>query len=50
MHEWLLEQYKLALPQSFFGKALFYCLNNWTELKQYVSAVRLLQYSGINEH
>lgn len=35
-HEWLLEQYKVSQPQSSFGKALFYCLNNWTELNQYV--------------
>lgn len=36
-HEWLQEQYKFAQPQSSFGKALFYCLNNWTELCQYVT-------------
>ena len=36
LHSWLLEQYKMALPQSSFGKALFYCLNNWTALTQYV--------------
>jgi len=49
MHEWLLEQYKLALPQSSFGKALFYCLNNWTELKQYVSAGELSIDNNISE-
>lgn len=36
-HEWLQKQYSLALPKSSFGKALFYCLNNWTELTQYVT-------------
>jgi transposase len=35
-HSWLKEQYKFAQPKSTFGKALFYCLNNWTELNQYV--------------
>lgn len=35
-HKWLLEQYKFAQPKSSFGKALFYCLNNWKELCQYV--------------
>lgn len=36
-HEWLQQQYSLALPKSSFGKALFYCLNNWNELSQYVT-------------
>lgn len=36
-HLWLQEQYKLAQPKSSFGKALFYCLNNWAELNQYVT-------------
>jgi transposase len=36
-HEWLQEQYTFALPKSSFGKALFYCLNNWTSLIQYVT-------------
>ncbi len=35
-HKWLQEQYKFAQLQSSFGKALFYCLNNWNELCQYV--------------
>ena len=37
LHAWLQEQYAVAQPKSSFGKALFYCLNNWTELKQYVT-------------
>jgi transposase len=36
-HAWLQEQYSFAKPKSSFGKALFYCLNNWTELTQYLS-------------
>jgi hypothetical protein len=35
-HKWLQEQYTFAQPKSSYGKALFYCLNNWTELTQYV--------------
>lgn len=34
---WLQKQYALAQPKSSFGKALFYCLNNWNELKQYTT-------------
>jgi transposase len=36
-HKWLQEKYAIAQPKSSFGKALFYCLNNWTELTQYVN-------------
>lgn len=35
-YKWLQEQYTFAQPKSSFGKALFYCLNNWTALTQYV--------------
>jgi transposase len=35
-HAWLQKQYVSAQPKSSFGKALFYCLNNWNELTQYV--------------
>jgi transposase len=35
-HAWLQQQYLIAQPKSMFGKALFYCLNNWNELTQYV--------------
>jgi len=35
-HTWLQEQYLVAQPKSSFAKALFYCLNNWNELNQYV--------------
>ncbi len=35
-HGWLQRQYAMAQPKSSFGKALFYCLNNWNELIQYV--------------
>lgn len=37
LHRWLQSQYASAQPKSSFGKALFYCLNNWDELKQYVT-------------
>lgn len=37
LHDWLQKQYALAQPKSSFGKALFYCLNNWKELKQYTT-------------
>jgi hypothetical protein len=36
LHTWLQNQYMIAQPKSSFGKALFYCLNNWTELTQFV--------------
>jgi hypothetical protein len=36
-YDWLQKQYALAQPKSSFGKALFYCLNNWNELKQYTT-------------
>jgi hypothetical protein len=36
-HDWLQKQYALAQPKGSFGKALFYCLNNWSELKQYTT-------------
>jgi len=36
-HTWLQQQYVIAQPKSSFGKALFYCLNNWNELTQYVT-------------
>ena len=36
-HKWLQEQYTFAQPKSSFGKALFYCLNNWTALTQYTT-------------
>lgn len=36
-HAWLQAQYALAQPKSSFGKALYYCLNNWTFLTQYVT-------------
>jgi transposase len=37
LHGWLQKQYSISAPKSSFGKALFYCLNNWTELTQYVN-------------
>jgi transposase len=36
-HDWLQKQYVRAQPKSPFGKALYYCLNNWNELTQYVT-------------
>lgn len=36
LHGWLQKQYTIAQPKSAFAKALFYCLNNWNELTQYV--------------
>jgi transposase len=35
-HKWLQYQFSFVPPKNSFGKALFYCLNNWTELCQYV--------------
>jgi|AGTN01.1.fsa_nt_gi Transposase and inactivated derivatives len=35
-HAWLQKQYAVVPPKSSFGKTLFYCLNNWNELNQYV--------------
>lgn len=34
---WLENQYASVSPKSTFGKALFYCINNWKELTQYVN-------------
>lgn len=48
-HEWLQEQYKFAQPQSTFGKALFYCLNNWNELTQYVKDGDLAIDNNVSE-
>lgn len=36
MKEWFDKQVIIALPQSSFGKAVKYCLNNWTELNNYL--------------
>jgi transposase len=36
-HGWLQQQYAITPPKSSYGKALFYCLNNWNELTQYVN-------------
>jgi transposase len=36
MKSWLDHQSLLALPKSSFGKAIYYCLNNWTELNNYL--------------
>lgn len=36
MKTWLDKQVIIALPQSSFGKAVKYCLNNWTELNNYL--------------
>jgi transposase len=36
-YAWLQKQYACAQPKSSFAKALFYCLNNWQELTQYVT-------------
>lgn len=34
--EWMQKKYAITPPKSSFGKALFYCINNWNELTQYV--------------
>jgi hypothetical protein len=39
--KWIQQQYLIAQPKSAYGKALFYCLNNWTELTEYVKDGRL---------
>ncbi|MBU6455549.1 MAG: transposase [Cyanobacteria bacterium REEB67] len=36
MKQWLDEQSLVALPQSSFGKAVHYNLNNWAELNNYL--------------
>ncbi len=36
MRKWLDQNAILALPKSAFGKAIHYCLNNWTELTNYL--------------
>lgn len=36
MKTWLDAQVLIALPKSSFGKAVNYCLNNWTELTNYL--------------
>lgn len=36
MKKWLDQNALLALPKSSFGKAIHYCLNNWTELTNYL--------------
>ncbi len=36
MKKWLEEQSITALPRSAFGKGVNYCLNNWTELTNYL--------------
>lgn len=36
MKKWLDKQAIIALPKSSFGKAVHYCLNNWTELTNYL--------------
>lgn len=33
---WLQKEYLTAQPKSTYGKALFYNINNWKELKQYI--------------
>lgn len=41
MKTWLDQQSLVALPQSAFGKAVQYCLRNWTELNNYLLDGRL---------
>lgn len=36
MKKWLDHHAIVALPKSSFGKAVFYCLSNWTELTNYL--------------
>jgi transposase len=36
MKHWLDRHSLIALPKSSFGKAIYYCLNNWTELTNYL--------------
>lgn len=47
--KWIDQQYQAALPKSSFGKALFYCLNNWDELTQYVTDGALSIDNNISE-
>ena len=39
--QWLLTQYKTALPKSPLGKAIFYSIKHWDSLTQYVNDGRL---------
>ncbi|MBX9769838.1 MAG: IS66 family transposase [Candidatus Obscuribacterales bacterium] len=48
-HSWLKEQYMVTPPTSSFGKALYYCLNNWNELNQYVQSGALSIDNNISE-
>lgn len=40
-HDWLQLEQLSAQPKSAYGKAIFYCLNNWTSLTEYVKDGRL---------
>ena len=40
-HRWLQQEQLAAQPKSAYGKAVFYCLNNWTSLTEYVRDGRL---------
>jgi transposase len=48
-HAWLQKQYACAQPKSSFAKALFYCINNWKELSQYVTSGALSIDNNISE-
>jgi transposase len=48
-HVWLQKQYACAQPKSSFAKALFYCINNWKELNQYVTSGALAIDNNVSE-
>lgn len=50
MNNWLNEQILVALPKSAFGKAVNYCLNNWTELTNYLLDGDLRADNNLAEH
>lgn len=49
LHAWMQKQFTLAQPRSSFAKALFYCINNWERLTQYVTNGELAIDNNISE-
>ncbi|MBX9947996.1 MAG: IS66 family transposase [Candidatus Obscuribacterales bacterium] len=49
MKKWLDEQVLIALPKSAFGKGVNYCLNNWTELNNYLLDGDLTPHNNLAE-
>jgi len=49
LHDWMQKQYTIAQPKSSFVKALFYCINNWERLTQYVTNGELAIDNNVSE-